>query len=331
MGSGKGFDFYRNNYTHEELWEMLSMGDDWSVNQAAGVWRTARQDIDSARDNLDTAMQELAGYWEGDASEEYQRRMRILRDFGEESSESMRQAQEDIIPDLSTYLSEAKQQARDQDLYPSSTLTDYQDWLEATKPENLHYGQDKEVEQRSQLQQEHQAYLDDRHEKMARIVSTLGDNYQNRIPDTWREPPPPPPSDMPGNETYNPPTGGVFGNDGLNPGGAGGLGPGGASGLDGGSGLDSTNGNLAGADGIVGTDDDLEPVGGWSPGSYGDVDSGGLAAGTFLELPWRIRRQHGRPDRWSRSHDRCQPWPVRPRHQRQRRNDRSRNHHQSGP
>ncbi|WP_199039510.1 WXG100 family type VII secretion target [Glycomyces salinus] len=283
MGSGKGFDFYRNNYTHEELWEMLSMGDSWSVEQASGVWRTARQDINTARDNLDTAMQELVGYWEGDASEEYQRRMRILRDYGDEASESMERAESDLLPRLSEFLGGAQSEARNQDLYPSSTLTEYADWLEATKPENLHYGQDKEVEQRSQLQQEHQSYLDDRHDKMARVVANLGDNYQ-QVAEEWKEPPPPPPSDMPGNTTYNPPTGGVFGNDGLNPGGAGGLGPGGATGANG-AGFDSTNGSLAGADGIVGTDDDLEPVDGWTPGSYGDVDSGGLAAGTFSTAP----------------------------------------------
>lgn len=283
MGSGKGFDFYRNNYTHEELWEMLSMGDSWSVEQASGVWRTARQDINTARDNLDTAMQELVGYWEGDASEEYQRRMEILRDYGDEASASMERAETRSIPDLAGFLSAAQGRAREQDLYPASTLTDYAEWLEATKPEDLHYGQTKEETQRPQLQQEHQTYLDERHDNMARIVADLGDNYQD-VAEEWREPPPPPPSDMPGNETYNPPTGGVFGSDGLNPGGAGGLGPGGATGANG-AGFDSTNGNLAGADGIVGTDDDLEPVDGWTPGSYGDVDSGGLAASTFSTAP----------------------------------------------
>ena len=274
MGSGKGFDFYRNNYTHEELWEMLSMGDSWSVEQASGVWRTARQDISTAKDNLDIAMSELAGYWEGPASEEYQRRMEILRDYGEEASTSMQRAETHSIPKLSQALSSAQDEARELDLYPSSTLTEYADWLEATKPENLHYGQDKEVEQRSQLQQEHQRYLDDRHDKMARVVANLGDRYQE-IGEDWHEPPPPPPSDMPGNETFNPPTGGVFGNDGLNP--AGGhnssLTPG------------SESGEVAGDDGILGTEDDLEPVDDWSPTSYGDVDSnvdsGGLAAGAF--------------------------------------------------
>src|SRR5690606_33259966 len=131
--------------------------------------------------------QELAGYWEGDASEEYQRRMEILRNFGDESAETMRVAEVEILPRLAGHLSDAQTQAREQDLYPSSTLTDYQDWLEATKPENLHYGQDKEVQQRPQLQQEHQTYINDRHDSMARVIAELGDRYQTSVPDEWRE------------------------------------------------------------------------------------------------------------------------------------------------
>jgi hypothetical protein len=77
-------------------------------------------------------MQEVAGYWEGPASEEYQRRMFILRDFGDESAESMRQAEEQDIPALVGFLSDAQQQARDQDLYPTSTIKSYEQWLEET-------------------------------------------------------------------------------------------------------------------------------------------------------------------------------------------------------
>src|SRR5690606_20971064 len=124
-----------------------------------------------------------------------------------------------------------------------------------------------------QYRNEYEQYKTDRHDAIAKIVADLGDQYAKVKEKEFSEPPPPPPSDMPGNTTFQPPTGGVFGQDGLSD-------PGG---------LTTPSGSENGAvdlngDGISDFDqDDLDPVDDWVPGSYEDVDSdintGGLATG----------------------------------------------------
>ncbi|WP_100448203.1 WXG100 family type VII secretion target [Glycomyces xiaoerkulensis] len=273
MGQGKGAEYYKNTYTHEQLWQkLITDGDSWSVEQGGSVWRTASADIENAKTGLDTAMSQVADYWQGSASEEFQRRMEILREYGDEAASGMERVSEYTVPELAGFLKEAQQKARDQDLYPEHTLTDYDEWLEQTKPEDLQPGTEKEQNQRPQLQREHADYIEERHEAMAIIVADLGQNYQD-VADTFREPPSPPPTGMPGNDTYQQPTGGVFGSSGLGPTGGytgGGSGPGSAN---------FANDNQFNGAGS----DDLEPVDGWDPASYTDLDSnfegGALASG----------------------------------------------------
>src|SRR5690606_1893506 len=143
----------------------------------------------------------------------------------------------------------------------------FEDWLEEVKnvkPDDPDY-----LTKQEQYRNEYESYRSDRHDALARIVADLGDYYKSDpIYGPVELPPPPPPSDMPGNETYQPPTGGVFGQDGLAEPGS----------------LDAPPGSDQGADlngdGIPDSEqDDLDPVETWAPGSYDDVDSdinGGL-------------------------------------------------------
>ncbi|WP_026932165.1 WXG100 family type VII secretion target [Glycomyces tenuis] len=272
MGAGKGFDYYRNTYTHEELWEMLiTQGDPWSVEQGGSMWTTAKGGLETARDQLDSSMLATVDYWQGPASEEFQRRMRLVYEYSQTAEEDMMQMAESWIPDVSQALSDAQTSAQNQDLSPASEL-EYEDWLEDVKnvkPEDPDY-----LTKQEQYRNEYEQYRSDRHDAMARIVADLGDRYKSEsIYGPVEGPPPPPPSDMPGNTTYQPPTGGVFGQDGLsNP-----------DGLDGAPGSD---GGLAdrNGDGIPDSEQgDLDPVEDWAPGSYENVDSdingGGLAGG----------------------------------------------------
>jgi hypothetical protein len=266
--AGKGFDYYRNTYTHEQLWKMLvTEADPWSVEQAGSVWTTAKGGLEAAREQLDTSMLATVDYWQGPASEEFQRRMRLVYEYSQTAEEDMMQAAEVTIPGISEALSNAQQQALSADLSPESEL-DYEDWLEEVK--NVAPGDSDYLTKQEQYRTEFEQYKAERHDALARIVADLGDRYseyKSRIDKV----PPPPPSDMPGNETYQPPTGGVFGRDGLAEPGS----------------LDAPPGSDQGADlngdGIPDSEqDDLDPVETWAPGSYDDVDSdisGGLAAG----------------------------------------------------
>ncbi|WP_051393515.1 WXG100 family type VII secretion target [Glycomyces arizonensis] len=273
MANGKGFDYYRNNYTHTQLWEMLiTQGDPWSVEQAGSVWSTAKGGLESARDQLDASMLETVDYWQGPASEEFQRRMRLVYEYSKTTEEEMMDAAENTVPQMAQDLRDAQGKAQDQDLSPASEL-EYEDWLEEIK--NVKPTDPDYLEKQEQYRNEYEQYKSDRHDSMAHIVADLGDLYAthtNRID----KPPAAPPSDMPGNSTYQPPTGGVFGNDGLNQAGANPMAPG--------SDPNSTTTDLNG-DGIPDdSQDDLDPVDPWEPGSYGDLDSdvsGGLAHGTI--------------------------------------------------
>ncbi|GAB3645221.1 WXG100 family type VII secretion target [Glycomyces tarimensis] len=275
--AGKGFDYYRNSYTHEQLWEMLvTQGDAWSVEQAGSVWTTAKGGLESARDQLDASMLETVDYWQGPASEEFQRRMRLVYEYSQTAEEDMMQAAEQTIPGIAQDLVDAQSKAQNQDLSPASEL-EYEDWLEEVKqvkPEDPDY-----LEKQEQYRTEYEQYKTDRHDAIAKIVADLGDRYSEHK-SILEDPPAPPPSDMPGNSTYQPPTGGVFGNDGMNS----------ASSMSGAPGIGSESGPGSGigdgtgsGGGIENSDlDDLDPVDGWEPGSYDDLDSdisGGLAGG----------------------------------------------------
>ncbi|GAB3236717.1 hypothetical protein GCM10027447_35290 [Glycomyces halotolerans] len=279
MAQGKGFDYYRNTYTHEQLWDMLfTDADPWSVEQAGSLWSTAKGGLERAREELETNVLDLRNEWTGTAAAEFQGRMSKVIEYSIATEDALGNAADRRIPSIATALETAQSSARDEDLYPRPEHEDYQVWLEEVK--GMEYGTPEEEKDRTKLKREHGQYLSDRHDSMARVIATLGDEYAAQREDL-EDPPLPPPSGMPGNNSYQPPTGGVFGNDGLNSGGSAPGAPGGvAGGVAGGGAMSYTSDGLNGAD-----PDDLEPVDGWTPGSYDDVDSpihGGLAGSTGL-------------------------------------------------
>ncbi|MCH7232595.1 hypothetical protein L0U85_17295 [Glycomyces sp. L485] len=266
-GKGKGKTYYLSTYTHEELWGMLFEGDSWSVEAAGTVWSSAASGLQAAREEMGSHVLSLRTQWTGKAAEEFENRMLVIEQYSLEAEDGMKQAADRRIPALAQALETAKADAQSGDLYPSST-ENYEEWLESQGIQET----DADYNTKEpQYRQQYQKYLDDRHEYMAEIVANLGDVYAD-AKDAWEDPPPPPPSDMPGNTTYQPPTGGVFGNNGLNSAGS----------LAGPPGSDSSSDNRSG---LSTTDSaDLDPVEDWVPGSYTDVDSdittgGGLASG----------------------------------------------------
>jgi hypothetical protein len=268
MGYGKGKEYYKGSYTHEQLWDMLNEGDDWAVEQGGSVWVSAASGMKAAREEMVVHVQSLKTQWTGAAADEFENRMAVLEEYSVSSEDSMKEIGELKIPALAQALKNAQSQATADDMYPSSTQS-YEDWLESN---NISETDADYQAKKPQYEQQYEQYVDARHDRMAQIVADLGEVYATRVetdPD-FMEPPPPPPSDMPGNSTYQPPTGGVFAQDGLTP----------SNSLDNAPATNDTNG-----DGVV-DQDDLEPVDGdWNYGSYDDVDSnaaGGLASGGVI-------------------------------------------------
>jgi hypothetical protein len=270
---GKGKDYYQSTYTHEQLWEMLHEGDDYTVERAGTIWVSAASGMKAAREELDVHVTGLRSQWTGPASDEFDNRMNLVKQYSVESESGMQTVGEIDIPHLATALKDAQTQS--ESLNPAY-LEEYEDWVESTK--QVDPASPEAQSKKTQWEQEYQADRDKKHEDLALIVANLGDTYAVAKTEKFGELPPPPPSDMPGNNTYSRPTGGVFSETALD------ASPSTVSGATGPNG--APTGDING-DGLVDADD-LEPVDGdWNYSSYDNLDSGvsgggGLASGTAV-------------------------------------------------
>jgi hypothetical protein len=63
MAEPLGFEHYRDNYTTDELWDMLiTQGDPMSVQLSSTLWATARGKLAGAREALNANVSDLAAY-----------------------------------------------------------------------------------------------------------------------------------------------------------------------------------------------------------------------------------------------------------------------------
>jgi hypothetical protein len=267
---GKGKDYYQSTYTHEQLWDMLHEGDDYTVERAGTIWVSAASGMKAAREELDVHVTGLRTQWTGPASDEFDNRMNLVKQYSVESEQGMQTAGEFDIPRLAEALKSAQEASAP--LNPAYA-EEYEDWVESTK--QVDPASPEAQTKKPQWEQEYQADREKKHEELAQIVADLGDTYAVAKTERFGELPPPPPSDMPGNNTYTKPTGGVFSETALN------SSPSSVNGAnDSSSTITDTNG-----DGIADADD-LDPVDGdWNYGSYDNLDSnvtGGLASGTTI-------------------------------------------------
>ncbi|WP_205324350.1 hypothetical protein [Glycomyces sp. YM15] len=264
---GKGVDYYKSTYTHQQLWDMLHEGDDYEVERAGSVWVSASSGMKAAREELTTHVAGLRAQWTGPASDEFENRMNLVKQYSVQAENGMKAAGETRIPALAEALKNAQETSAP--LNPVY-LDEYEDWVESTK--HVDPASAEAQSKKTQWQQEYQNDRNAKHQEMAQIVADLGDVYAT-AKEEFQEIPPPPPSDMPGNNTYTKPTGGVFSETALS----------------GSNSLDSMPANQSAdtdGDGFADSPDDFEPVANdWNYGSYDDVDSnvtGGLASGGLL-------------------------------------------------
>jgi hypothetical protein len=267
-GKGKGVDYYKSTYTHQQLWDMLHEGDDYSVERAGSIWVSAASGMKAAREELATHVSSLRLQWTGPASDEFDGRMNLVKQYSIESEDGMKTAGEYRIPGLAEALKAAQESSAP--LNPAY-IEEYEDWVESKK--HVDPASAEAQSKKTQWQQEYEADLNKNHGDLAQIVADLGDRYAQEKEEYFAEVPPPPPSDMPGNTTYTKPTGGVFSETSLNSSDSLGSVP------------SEQSADLDG-DGFADSPDDLDPVDSdWNPGSYDDVDTnvtGGLASGGVL-------------------------------------------------
>lgn len=271
MVEAMGFAHYRDNYTDQQLWNMLvTDGDAWSVEQSAGVWRTARSGLETARGALNTNLAELSQYWQGPASDEFQNRMLLVHDYSAAVEERMRSAETQDIPAIASALQLAQDRAQGanalgESLSPYYDIEDPDEWMHQVKGLSNEQIAVLDPQTRTSHTNEHTAWRQARHDELAQAVAALGEQYTAIANERFAEPAAPPPDGMPGNTTYQQPASGVFTSDGPS-----------ASTP---SSSSLSTGSTGTTTGSSGGDNDVAPA--WNLPSYTDIDepSGGLAGG----------------------------------------------------
>jgi uncharacterized protein YukE len=278
MAEPLGFAHYRDSYTDEQLWDMLvSQGNPTSVNLSTSIWSTARGSTAGAREALNTHLAELAEYWKGPASDEFQNRMLLVGQYSEAAEARMRIAEETYLPDLAGYLAAAQSRAKGENalgesLDPATDITDAEVWMEEVKGLSREQIAALDPQTRTTYNNQHAAWRQARHDELAQTVADLGTQYSGYTNGVFAEPAEPAPDGMPGNDTYQQPTTGVFApttvtsdNTGTTPSGS--------------------SGSLQPELPVVDDEDDVADP--WDLPSYNDIDepSGGLASGTTPTAP----------------------------------------------
>lgn len=216
MAEPLGFEHYRDSYTTEDLWDMLiTQGDPTSVELSSTVWATARGKLASAREALNTNVSDLTDRWQGPASEEFQNRMVLVIQYSETTEFFMEQAETDHLPGIAGYLAAAQARARGEnhlgeDLDPANDIPDLEEWMEQVKGLSRAEIASLTSSGWTANTNEHNAWREARHDELAQTIADLGARYAYYANTIFAEPPPPQPDGMPGNPTFERPTGGVF-------------------------------------------------------------------------------------------------------------------------
>lgn len=271
---GKGVDYYKSTYTHQQLWDMLHEGDDYTVEQAGYIWVSAASGMKAAREEMDTHVESLRLQWSGPASDEFHGRMNLVKQYSVQAENGMQTTGENRIPSLAAALKGAQESATP--LNPAY-IEEYEDWVESKK--HVDPASAEAQSKKTQWQQEYEADLNKNHGDLAQIVADLGDTYAQAKTEYFDELPPPPPSDMPGSNNYTKPTGGVFAQTALESSNSLGSTPADQSSDLDGDGFADAPGDFDPAG------DDLDPVAGdWGPGSYEDIDDTGITGGGLASV-----------------------------------------------
>jgi uncharacterized protein YukE len=216
MAEPLGFAHYRDSYTDEQLWDMLvTQGNPTSINLSTSIWSTARGSTASAREALNTHLAELAEYWKGPASDEFQSRMALVIQYAVAAEQRMSLAENTYLPDLAGKLAAAQSQAKGdnalgENLDPATDITDPEVWMEEVKGLSREQIAALDPQTRTTYNNQHAAWRQSRHDELARTVADLGTQYADYTNGVFAEPPEPAPEGMPGNDTYQQPTTGVF-------------------------------------------------------------------------------------------------------------------------
>ena len=219
MAEPLGFEHYRDNYTTEELWDMLvTQGNPVSVGLSSTVWATARGKLAGAREALNTNVSDLVDRWRGPASEEFQNRMSLVVQYSNATEFLMYQAETEYLPGIAEHLASAQARARGENalgenLDPDDDIPELEEWMEQVKGLSRAEIASLTSSGWTTNTNEHTAWREARHDELAQTVADLGVQYAEYANTVFSEPPAPAPIEMPGTPTFERPTGGVFADD----------------------------------------------------------------------------------------------------------------------
>ncbi|MFC4335106.1 WXG100 family type VII secretion target [Salininema proteolyticum] len=207
--TGKGKDFYKDQYTHDQLWESLMKGDPDEVSFAPALWQRLGDGMDMAKDELNGLVAELTKGWEGEAADAFTEEMQRIISYCTERSAEIAQIEPKIIEPLATSLTRAQKEANktgdlgEFSLDPQYNLT-FEEFVERRSMElGIEDDEDAQRTRRPRFEKEYGEYEEDRHDRMATVVGDLGDDYSEveDDSDTSGRPPDGDPG-LPGSDSY---------------------------------------------------------------------------------------------------------------------------------
>ncbi|MFC4337448.1 WXG100 family type VII secretion target [Salininema proteolyticum] len=178
-GSGYGFDHYRENYSHEELWDQLMSANSEAIAHTGLMWRRAGEGIEGFANELNQNMATLREFWTGTASDSFAEAMLEFYDYLGRKARYFKGVETDKFDRIQSAITEAHSKAKEQGDYGEFSLNPaynlgFHDFCTGV------YGDDyqkKKQFKESKALGEWEAYKSDRHDRVAQIVADLGSVY----------------------------------------------------------------------------------------------------------------------------------------------------------
>ncbi|WP_025273275.1 WXG100 family type VII secretion target [Haloglycomyces albus] len=275
---GRGFDYYRYNFTHEQLWEQFSTSDPDSLAHAENFYTHKGDGVEALGNESKQQTDTLMHFWTGPAAERFAAKLFELKEYLDTHGSEFKSIGRSYLSEPQRALEDAWSRVKQVGEYgefglnPAYNLT-FDEWCEHHHGENF---LSKDGFKQSKEKARYEAYKSERFDQFAEIVSDLADVYAvYRDGFDKMDPPPPPPGLDPDDVSLTPQgSQATSTREPINNPTTSGANPGGATADD-----DGSN-NLTENDPAPWDDDDDDFVA-WNPDTYDNLDTDpatGLAA-----------------------------------------------------
>ncbi|WP_025273285.1 hypothetical protein [Haloglycomyces albus] len=194
-GEDRGFDHYRYNFTHEELWEQFATSDPDSLAFAGDFYAHKGEGLEALANESKHHTDNLMDFWTGPAADRFAAKVYELKDYLEEQGLDLKLIGRRQFAESRKALEQAWDQVKQEGDYgefglnPAYNLT-FDEWCEYHHGENF---LSKDGFKQSKEKARYEAYKAERFDQFAQVVADLADTYAQSREQFDNLPPPPPP------------------------------------------------------------------------------------------------------------------------------------------